>query len=216
MATEDGMQGFTGRVRASTSLEGALDAFVGHVAKGDSGRHRGEVDRVIGDFVERAQRRGAEDVREIGQRQLEQYADHLARRSWAREEDPDAGITGRTTHQYYARPLVLDVPRRSRRPRVQPRRVDGRRRRHPRPVGRCTWGRRPAVLECLDARVDRPVDGLADRGRDRPWLARRRSGDPRPRDRCDARLLRGAGCGVNPRPPEHAPERVAVARRRSR
>jgi len=102
MPTPPEDQGFTGRIRSSTSLDDALSAFVSHVAKGDSGRHRNEVDRVVGDFVERAQRRGAGTVDDLGQRQLEQYADHLARRAWAREEDPDAGITGRTAHQYYA------------------------------------------------------------------------------------------------------------------
>ena len=102
MDTGAEMQGFTGRVRASTSLEHALAAFVTHVAKGDSGRHRGEVERVVDAFVERAQRRGADHVHDLGQRQLEQYAEYLAQRAWAREEDPDVGITGRTAHQYYA------------------------------------------------------------------------------------------------------------------
>ena len=81
MATEDEIQGFTGRVEGSTNLDDALAAFVGHVAKGDTARHRNEVDRVVGDFVERAHRRGADGVRDLGQRQLEQYADHLARRA---------------------------------------------------------------------------------------------------------------------------------------
>ena len=47
MPTPPEDQGFTGRIRSSTSLDDALSAFVSHVAKGDSGRHRNEVDRVV-------------------------------------------------------------------------------------------------------------------------------------------------------------------------
>ncbi|MFC7138131.1 tyrosine-type recombinase/integrase [Halobaculum litoreum] len=39
---------------------------------------------------------------DLGVGHLEAHAGYLARRAWAREEDPDAGITGRTAHQYYA------------------------------------------------------------------------------------------------------------------
>jgi len=102
MTTPHEDRGSTGRVRASTPLDGALSAFVAHVAKGDSGRHRGEVERVVGDFFEDAQRGGADRVRDLTVRRLERYAEHLTRRAWAREDDPDAGITGRTAHQYYA------------------------------------------------------------------------------------------------------------------
>ncbi|UIP01378.1 tyrosine-type recombinase/integrase (plasmid) [Halobaculum sp. CBA1158] len=91
-----------GRVRPCTTLSDAFDAFVASVSKGDSGRHRGEVERVVGAFVERVRDRGVREVADLGVRHLEEYAGYLARRAWAREEDPNAGITGRTAHQYYA------------------------------------------------------------------------------------------------------------------
>jgi site-specific recombinase XerC len=89
-------------VEPDTALDDALEAFVAHVSKGDAGRHRGEVARVGGEFVRRARNRGAGSVADLSARQVEAYASHLARRAWAREEDPDAGITGRTAHQYFA------------------------------------------------------------------------------------------------------------------
>ncbi|MFC6784495.1 tyrosine-type recombinase/integrase [Halobaculum halobium] len=89
-------------IGATTALDDALAAFVAHVSKGESGRHRGEVDRVVGEFVRSAGERGAATAADLSDRQVEAYASHLARRSWAREEDPDAGITGRTAHQYFA------------------------------------------------------------------------------------------------------------------
>ena len=89
-------------VRTTTTLDDALASFVAHVSKGDSGRHQGEVERVVGDFVERSSDRGAATVGDLSVRQLEAYATHLARRAWAREDDPAAGITGRTAHQYFA------------------------------------------------------------------------------------------------------------------
>ena len=57
---------------------------------------------MVGDFVDRVQERGAESVADLTVRQPEQFGDHLARRAWAREDDPNIGITGRTAHQYYA------------------------------------------------------------------------------------------------------------------
>ncbi|ESP90051.1 tyrosine-type recombinase/integrase [Candidatus Halobonum tyrrellensis] len=102
MAPSADEQGSAGRVRPPTPLEDALAAFVDHVAKGDSGRHRGEVARVVGAFVDRAAARGAETVADLDDRRLEAYADYLSQRAWARERDPDAGVTGRTAHQYYA------------------------------------------------------------------------------------------------------------------
>lgn len=93
--------GGPGRVRPSTLLDDALAAFVDHVAKGDSGRHRGEVARVVGGFVD-DHTPAAGTVADLDVRRLEAYADHLSRRAWAREADPDAGVTGRTAHQYYA------------------------------------------------------------------------------------------------------------------
>lgn len=89
-------------VEPDTALDDALEAFVAHVSKGDAGRHRREVARVGGEFVRRASDRGAGSVADLSVRQVEAYASHLARRAWAREEDPDAGITGRTAHQYFA------------------------------------------------------------------------------------------------------------------
>lgn len=89
-------------VRATTPLEDALAAFVAHVSKGDSGRHRGEVERVVGDFVDLAGDRGVSTAGDLSDRLLEAYAARLARRAWAREDDPDEGITGRTARQYYA------------------------------------------------------------------------------------------------------------------
>jgi len=93
MNTDREQLGFTGRVQGSTPLDDALAAFCASVAKGDSGRHRGEVERVVGAFAERVQERGADEVQALGVRRLEEYADQLSRRAWAREEDPDAGIT---------------------------------------------------------------------------------------------------------------------------
>ena len=95
-------QGFTGRVDGSTSLSTALAAYTAHLSKGDGGRHASEAERVVGAFVERLEQRGLEDVDDLGAAQLEQYAEHLSRRAWAREDDATAGITGRTAHQYYA------------------------------------------------------------------------------------------------------------------
>ncbi|GAA0203711.1 tyrosine-type recombinase/integrase [Halobaculum roseum] len=89
-------------VRPNTSLDDALAAFVAHVSKGDSGRHRGEVARVVGDFVGRVGDRGAVTAADLSVGHLESYASHLARRAWAREEDAGTGITGRTAHQYFA------------------------------------------------------------------------------------------------------------------
>ncbi|QZX99168.1 hypothetical protein [Halobaculum rubrum] len=89
-------------VRTTTDLDDALAGFVAHVSTGDSGRHRGEVERVVGDFVETTGDLGAVTVGDLSVGRLEAYAAHLARRAWAREDDPDAGITGRTAHQYFA------------------------------------------------------------------------------------------------------------------
>ncbi|WP_435064206.1 tyrosine-type recombinase/integrase [Halobaculum sp. EA56] len=102
MGTEpDGTRG-TARVRPGTPLADAHAAFCSHVSKGDSGRHRGEVERVVGDFVDRAADRGVEAVADLDVAALEAYAAHLSWRAWAREESPDSGITGRTARQYYA------------------------------------------------------------------------------------------------------------------
>ena len=57
---------------------------------------------MVGTFLETAEDRGAEEVEDLTVRRLERYAEHLSRRAWAREEDPERGITGRTAHQYYA------------------------------------------------------------------------------------------------------------------
>ncbi|WP_277556124.1 tyrosine-type recombinase/integrase [Halobaculum limi] len=90
------------RVAPSTTPAAALAAFVGHVGKGGTGRHRGEVERVVGGFVDRVSDAGVDRVGDLTDRHLEAYAEYLAQRAWAREDDPGAGITGRTAHQYYA------------------------------------------------------------------------------------------------------------------
>ncbi|MFC7098996.1 tyrosine-type recombinase/integrase [Halobaculum marinum] len=89
-------------VGPETPLADAHAAFVAHVSKGDTGRHRGEVERVVGEFVDRASAAGVETVGDLSVGHVETYAAYLARRAWAREEDPDQGITGRTAHQYFA------------------------------------------------------------------------------------------------------------------
>ncbi|MXR40644.1 tyrosine-type recombinase/integrase [Halobaculum sp. WSA2] len=102
MSPKPDRTGVPADVGATTPLEDALSAFVAHVSKGDSGRHRGEVERVVGDFVDLAGDRGVSTASDLSDRLLEAYAAHLARRAWAREDDPDEGITGRTARQYYA------------------------------------------------------------------------------------------------------------------
>lgn len=89
-------------VGAGTPLSDAYAAFVDHVSKGDSGRHRGEVERVVGEFVARTTDAGVATVGDLRVGHVEAYAGYLARRAWAREDDPDSGITGRTAHQYFA------------------------------------------------------------------------------------------------------------------
>lgn len=78
-----------------------------------------------------------------------------------------------------ARPVVLLVPRRAGRPGVEPREVRRRDRRAPRPVGRRPRRRPRAVLERRHPRGDRPLDGLAGRGRPRSRLARPGARDAR-------------------------------------
>jgi len=96
-------RGVFGPLTPGTALEDALEQWLQTIAKGDSGQYRAACDSVVRPFVERRVDRGAETVDDLSTRDLQRYAERLNRRAWARESDPDSGITGRTAHQYYAR-----------------------------------------------------------------------------------------------------------------
>lgn len=92
-----------GALTPGTALEDALGQWLNTIAKGDSGTYRASCEQVVGAFVERRQAAGAEVVDDLSSRHLREEAERLSRRAWARESDPEAGITGHTAHQYYAR-----------------------------------------------------------------------------------------------------------------
>lgn len=94
---------FFGPLTPGTALEDALEQWLQTIAKGESGQYRAACESVVRPFVDRRVDRGAETVDDLSTRHLQRYAERLNRRAWARESDPDTGITGRTAHQYYAR-----------------------------------------------------------------------------------------------------------------
>ncbi len=92
-----------GALTPGTALEDALEQWLMTIAKGESGQYRAACDSVVRPFVERRAERGTETIGDLSSHDLRNFAERLNRRAWARESDPDSGITGRTAHQYYAR-----------------------------------------------------------------------------------------------------------------
>lgn len=86
-----------------TALEDALSRWLTTIGKGDGGRYRTECEPVVRGFIERRAEAGAETVGDLTSRHLQQEAKRLSKRAWAKESNPNSGISGRTAHQYYAR-----------------------------------------------------------------------------------------------------------------
>ncbi|MBX0325222.1 site-specific integrase [Halomicroarcula sp. F13] len=85
-------------------LEAAIEHFVADKEKLDgSGNYADMAGRVVRRWANQHCER-LEYVDEVEPRHMESYADYLARRAQARAADPtdEAGITGRTAHQYYS------------------------------------------------------------------------------------------------------------------
>ena len=89
-------------VTPGTSIEEAISAYVSVRSKGGGGRHANESRRVL----EKLHREhwsdlGVDVVDDLRVLHFRQFAERLYRRAYAKEQNPETGITGSTAQHYY-------------------------------------------------------------------------------------------------------------------
>lgn len=95
-------KGSSAVVTPGTSVEEAISTYVSIRSKGGGGRHAHESRRVL-EKLNREHWRdlGIETVDDLSVLQFRKFAERLYRRAYAKERNPETGITGSTAHHYY-------------------------------------------------------------------------------------------------------------------